>query len=67
MDQQIVKIRKYSKSTPVIAVPSSFLDKIGKISDYWRVTVEHDALVYRPLIFAAANGCALCDHKEGTA
>lgn len=68
---KVVKIRTYpNASTSVLAVPTKLLEKLcgdlspQGISEYWRVSLEHGALVYRPIIFSAQNGCPVCDHKE---
>jgi len=67
---EIITLR--TGKTPLLACPSWLIESItpelwkGHLKNkYFKVSVEGDAIVYRPIYFAVAHGCKVCDAGEG--
>ena len=63
---ELIQLRK--GKTPLLACPSWLIESInpelwkGHLDNfYFKVSVEGDAIIYRPIYFAGAHGCSICD------
>jgi len=61
---KLIKLRKQSRT---VKIPQAYLDMVGDpCPEYFQINIDAKtkSIVYRPIVFAAQHGCALCDAKE---
>jgi len=64
-DKNIIRLRLYRNGSPTLAIPMELLASAGIPATVTHFQVSIDpatkSLIYRPLIFAAAGSCKICD------